>query len=85
MKYAKLADSGSRYNKAFEGYRQDWIDSHFGLIVFVIILLVAIWLTNKILRKKKNTTLFKIIANAIKSKLPKKKSKGGLEAHDGFN
>lgn len=73
MKYSKLADSGKRYNKAFEGYRQDWIDSHFNLIVFVMILLIAIWLVNVILKKTKSTTIFKIISNAIKSRLPKRK------------
>lgn len=73
MKYSKLADSGKRYNRAFEGYRQDWIDSHFGLIVFVVVLLIVIWLVDVILKKTKSTTLFKIISNAIKSKLPKRK------------
>lgn len=73
MKYSKLADSGARYNKAFEGYRQEWIDAHFGLIVFVIILIIVIWLANKILSKKMNTTLFKLLIDFIKSKLPKRK------------
>jgi len=73
MKYAKLADAGSRYNRAFEGYRQDWIDSHFDLIIFVIVLLIAIWLVDVILKKKKNTTLFKMLVQAIKSKLAKRK------------
>jgi tetratricopeptide (TPR) repeat protein len=73
MKYAKLADSGSLYNKAFEGYRQDWIDSHFGLIAFVIVLLVLIWLVNAILKRKKETTLFKLLWAKLQSKLPKRK------------
>jgi hypothetical protein len=73
MKYAKLADSGSLYNKAFEGYRQDWIDSHFGLITFVIVLLVLIWLVNAILKRKKETTLFKLLWAKLQSKLPKRK------------
>ncbi len=73
MKYAKLADSGSRYNKAFEGYRQDWIDSHFGLITFVIVLLILIWLVNAILKRKKQTTLFKLLWAKLQSKLPKRK------------
>lgn len=74
MKYSKLADSGKRYNRAFEGYRQDWIDAHFSLIVAVIILLIAIAIANVFLRKKLNTTVFKMLINAIKSKF--KKGKG---------
>ncbi|MGN1411700.1 MAG: hypothetical protein ACI4WH_04215 [Oscillospiraceae bacterium] len=73
MKYSRLADAGARYNKAFEGYRQDWLDAHFGLVAFVIILLVAIWLANTILRKKNKPTLFQMLGSAIKSKLPQKK------------
>lgn len=73
MKYSKLADSGNIYNKAFEGYRQDWLDSHFGLVAFVIILLVAIWLTNTILTKKNRPTLFQMLGSFIKSKIPQKK------------
>jgi DNA-binding beta-propeller fold protein YncE len=67
MKYAKLADNGSIYNKAFEGYRQDWLDSHFGLVSFVIILLVLIWLVNSILKRVKKITLFELLKESIKS------------------
>ena len=73
MKYSRLADSGSRYNKAFEGYRQDWLDAHFGLVAFVIILLVVIWISNFILKKLKKPTLSKMLINFIKSKIPHKK------------
>jgi len=56
MKYAKLAESSKQYNKAFEGYRSEWLDENFVWIVVVIVLLVALWIffyiRNK--RKKKN-------------------------------
>ncbi|MBQ4464923.1 MAG: hypothetical protein II916_03035 [Oscillospiraceae bacterium] len=40
MKYAKLADSPYRYNRAFEGYRQEWLAAHYKLVTAVVILLV---------------------------------------------
>lgn len=40
MKYAKLADSPYRYNRAFEGYRQEWLAAHYKLVTAVLILLV---------------------------------------------
>ncbi len=36
MKYAKLADAGKIYNKAFEGYRLQWLRSHFSAIAALI-------------------------------------------------
>lgn len=41
MEYAKLADSPYRYNRAFEGYRQEWLSEHATLVVIVLVLLVA--------------------------------------------
>ena len=73
MKYSKLADSGGRYNRAFEGYRQDWIDANFNLVVAVIIILIALIISNSILKKKKQTTIFRLIAQSIKSKITKGK------------
>lgn len=73
MKYSKLADNGKIYNKAFEGYRQNWIDAHFNLIAFIVILLIVLWFADTILKKKKNTTVFTIVKQAIQSKLPKRK------------
>ena len=37
MKYAKLADAGKIYNKAFEGYRLQWLRSHFSAIAVLLI------------------------------------------------
>lgn len=43
MKYAKLADSPYRYDRAFEGYRQEWLSEHMtGVVTVVIILIIAI-------------------------------------------
>lgn len=56
MKYAKLAESPKFYNKAFAGYRSEWLDANFGWIIAVIVVLIAVWIffhiRNK--RKKKN-------------------------------
>ena len=42
MKYAKLADSPYRYNRAFEGYRQEWLTKHMTQVtVTVIVLIIA--------------------------------------------
>lgn len=38
MEYAKIADAGKIYDKAFEGYRMDFIKQNFELIILVIIL-----------------------------------------------
>lgn len=43
MKYAKLADAGGIYNKAFEGYRRDFIKANFEWIIFGIALLIAVF------------------------------------------
>lgn len=37
MKYAKLADAGKIYNKAFEGFRLQWLRSHFSAIAVLLI------------------------------------------------
>jgi len=73
MKYAKLADSGGRYNRAFEGYRQDWIDANFNLIVGIIIVLIIIAISNSIFKKKKHISMFKMLQQSIKSKFNKGK------------
>ncbi|MBQ8961349.1 MAG: hypothetical protein IJ071_09095 [Ruminococcus sp.] len=44
MKYAELADSPRIYNKAFEGYRMDWLKANFGkLIAALLILVIALY------------------------------------------
>lgn len=57
MKYAKLADAGKIYNKAFEGYRLEWLKKHFSAIAAVIAIVAAV-LTFMGLRrlKKQNDT-----------------------------
>lgn len=41
MKYAKLADSQERYNKAFEGYRREFVRKYFGFIMAGVTVLAA--------------------------------------------
>ena len=52
MKYAKLADSPYRYNRAFEGYRQEWLEQHATLVGIVLVLLVAAGIALSVWKKK---------------------------------
>ncbi|WP_049962849.1 SMP-30/gluconolactonase/LRE family protein [Ruminococcus sp. HUN007] len=52
MKYAKLADSGWRYDRAFEGAREKWISEHFPLLAFLITAAVVLC---AVLRFRKKT------------------------------
>jgi len=52
MKYAKLADSPYRYNRAFEGYRTEWLTAHIkGVTIAVILIIIAIIALKIYLRK----------------------------------
>jgi len=54
MKYAKLADTPLIYNKAFEGYRMNWLKANFGFMVVIIAVIVALWIyLDKKIKKKK--------------------------------
>lgn len=54
MKYAKLADAGWIYNKAFEGYRMDFLKKYFGYIFIVIVLVIAaLFIAGRQLKKKR--------------------------------
>lgn len=56
MKYAKLADSPYRYNRAFEGWRSEFLTEHMQTIVWIVIMLIAgIAALRFIIRKRKNT------------------------------
>ena len=52
MKYAKLADSPYRYNRAFEGWRQEWLTEHTSLVVIVLLVIAAAAVAWSIYRKK---------------------------------
>jgi len=41
MKYAKLADSPYRYNRAFEGYRTEFLNEHRNAVTIIIVLVIA--------------------------------------------
>ena len=52
MKYAKLGDSSSRYNKAFDGYRQEWLSEHLtqltiGIVLIIVGILLLSWYAKK--------------------------------------
>lgn len=53
MHYAKLAESPKQYNKAFEGYRSEWLEANFGIVIGVVVVLIALWIFLHIRRKKK--------------------------------
>lgn len=54
MKYAKLADAGWIYNKAFEGYRMDFLKKYFGYIFIVIVaVIIALFIMGRRLKKKR--------------------------------
>lgn len=53
MKYAKLAESPMRYDKAFEGYRSQWLNENFGWIILAVVVLVALWIFLFIRNRKK--------------------------------
>lgn len=53
MKYAKLAESPKQYNKAFEGYRSEWLNRNFTWIILVVVVLVGVWVFFHFRNKKK--------------------------------
>ena len=53
MKYAKLAESSKQYNKAFEGYRSEWLDANFTWVILVLVVLIAVWIFFYIRNRKK--------------------------------
>ncbi len=56
MKYAKLAESSKLYDKAFKGYRSEWMSDNFVWIAIVVVVLIVVWIIFYIRgrRKKKN-------------------------------
>ena len=55
MKYAKLADAGDIYNKAFEGRRREFLKEHFTVIAAVSALCIAALTALEVYRKKRRT------------------------------
>ena len=59
MKYAKLAESPRQYNKAFEGYRSEWLNRNFTWVILaaaaVIAMMIVLYVWNK--KKKKQAKL----------------------------
>ena len=79
MKYAKLADSPYRYNRAFEGYRQEWLTRARQDVVIVLVLLVAqallyIWPRSSYKRLSADTT-----------SPTQSHQRGGMSRYDGLN
>ena len=53
MKYAKLAQSRNLYDKAFEGYRSEWLNQNFTWIILVVVVLIAAAVFSHFRNKKK--------------------------------
>lgn len=75
MKRFEIANDKKSYDKAFEYYREEWLQSHFTGIAVVIIVLVVLWIIRTVMKKKK-LTLKKIFG---------KKPKKWEEGLDGLN
>lgn len=64
MKYAKLADAPRIYNKAFEGYRMEFLKANFGFIVGgLVVIIAALIILSKKLKKRR------LAAEAAKAQL----------------
>ncbi len=57
MKYAKLAGMGSIYNKAYEGYRMEFLKKHFGAIFAVAAAVIIALLALGVAMKKRRRAL----------------------------
>lgn len=74
MRRFKIANAKGNYDRAFEYYRKEWLQSHFTAISVIVIALAVLWLVSAILKKKN-----------IRIKNPFKKSEKWKEGLDGFN
>lgn len=56
MEYFKISISRGRYNKAFEGYRDQWLKENFTTIIIVIVVIIVVYyVTKAILKRRKNS------------------------------
>lgn len=51
MERFKIANDKDDYDKAFEYYREEWLQTHFTAISVVIVVLIILWIVSKILKK----------------------------------
>lgn len=77
MKYAKLADAGVIYNKAFEGYRMEYLKKNFTVIVIILVLVIAalIFLSKKLKKRRLAAEQAKIEEENIAEFLDREKRK----------
>lgn len=52
MKYYKISISRARYSKAFEGYRNEFLEKYFSLLLILIVLLIALIIVYKQAKKR---------------------------------
>ena len=57
MKRFEIANDKKDYDKAFEYYREQWLQDHFTVIAVVILLLVILWIVLKVIRSNGITNL----------------------------
>lgn len=54
MEYAELADMPTIYNKAFEGYRSEFLSDHFtAIVIILIILVIALIILSRFSKKRR--------------------------------
>jgi succinate dehydrogenase hydrophobic anchor subunit len=52
MDYFEISISRKRYNKAFEGYRDEWLKEHFTAIIVVLVVIIVLLIVYGRLKKK---------------------------------
>ncbi len=52
MKYFRISISRSRYNRAYEGYRDQWLKANYMKIIIVIVILIVLIIVYKQFRKR---------------------------------
>ena len=52
MKRFKIANDKKDYDKAFEYYREEWLQSHFTGIAVVIVILFLLWIVKSVMRRR---------------------------------
>jgi tetratricopeptide (TPR) repeat protein len=70
MEYYKNADDKEGYSKAYQYVRADYVQDHFGLVVGIIVLILAVWLVFKKWVDKENQILYAVgTKQTLKSEL----------------
>lgn len=69
MEYAELGDSSYYYNKAFEGYREEWLDKNFPIVITALLFIVLCFVYRYFRKKRKGNSKDMIEDDYKKEKL----------------